>query len=925
MPQSSQVFVKDAPGLQTQPSPLTLPPGSVLESFDADILRDGVYQLRRGFDFYGEQLDEVVSQILQYRLRLLLHVDDELFYDSDGAGTDWTQITGTYESPDASTRIRFVEASENLYLTTADGPVVLDALDGTPRRAGMPQGLDLNPELSGTGGGWMLGDTQVGYKAVFVHVDGNKNEIPGAASYRETVANPAPEEVALTFGGGTVTVTQVAHGYTTGDEIEIAEASDAAYEEGPHTITVVDPDTYTYTVVGAPASPGTAMASKSSEVTLSITLPDQVAAGDFLELYRTEQSASDDDDPGDRHLLVKRQEITSSDVSTGIITFVDSLDEELLGIQLESNPTANGPSQTPDRPPWARYVQLWQGHLWYAHTRQAHNLKLQLLDVVGLVDDTAAITLHVDITQTYTFSTAENQGARKFKRWTTESTTAANIRKTMRSFVKIVNRDATSAVEAFYISGPTDAPGIVLLRRKALNVDAFWVTADSSGTGDNFTPTIPTSGEDVISDEDYRQNGIYNSRAGRPEAVPFANAWRAGSDLDEIRGLLATSSALLVFTAGGAYKITGESDGGAGKTFGLDELDLAVILEAPETLVKLDDHAFGYFNQGVMRISALGSGIVSEGKIGSDLLTISRFNAFNTIAHGAAYESDHKYLLFTQAGNGDITAQYVWVYNYLGNRWTGPWRRPSSASLVLKGKDLLYLARSDTPVVVEERRSYARSGADYRDETYGGTVTDFDETEALSPWEGTVSRVTVDYDGFDDLTAGWRFRQGFNHGRVCAVEDLGGGIFRLTLDQVLNDLDLDDCELWRPIEMQLRYRFDGGNAAILKQATDVQAYFEDRQPSVFDFGFQSDMQFAVEWRRDYLNPRGGGGWGFNWGFDWGSTHTGHSEPAREKVPRNHQRHRCLDLILRHKTAGEACTLLQVTEDVRTISSVTHRR
>ncbi len=924
MAQRNQVALKDAPGLQTQPSKLVLPPGAVVGAQEADILREAVYQLRRGFNFYGPALAQVASQVLQYRLRKILHVGTTLSYDSDGIGTAWTPIPGSHSAPDASSRIHYVEAAENLYFTTSASPMVLDGLDGTPRRAGMPKGLDMNPALTGTGGGWMSPNSKVGYKLVFLRKDRNGNEIPGPASYRDEISNRAPASVAFTFAAPTVTVTHAAHGYTTGDIIEISSVSDAAYEAGPHVITVTGGGTYTYTVAGAPVTPGTGKAAKKFNVALSLTLHSEVAAGDEWQLYRTEMSSSEDTDPGDRHLFAKQGTVTAGDVAAGTIAYTDLLDQALLGIQLESNPTWNGPSQTPDRPPWARYLALWQDFVWYAHTRQAHSLKVQLLDVAGLTDEVSSVTVTATPDQrTYVFSASENVGLRKFKRWTSETTLAANIRKTMRSFVKVFNRDPGNLLEAHYVSGPTDSPGIVLLRRKGLNLPAFSLTADSAGTGGKFTPALPISGTTVASDDDYRRNGLYNARAGRPEAVPMANGWRAGSDLDDVRGILATSTALLVFTAGGAYAITGKSDGGAGKGFSIDELDLALVLEAPETLSKLDDHAYGVFNQGVCRVGAGGSAIVSEGKIGDLIRQISKFNNFSTISHGVGYESDQKYLLFTQAGNGDTTARLMWVYGYTRNTWAGPWLRPSSAALVLKGKDLLYMARSDIPRVVEERKSYSRGGQDFRDETWPCTVTAFDTVTAPEPDSGTVSRVMVTYSGFDPLGLGWQFRQGFFSGEVIALENLGGGSFRLTLD-VQTTVAAGAAEVSRPIDLLLQYALDAGNAAVLKQSSEAQVYFDSPHPTRFYLGFQSDMQRSPTWSPVILNPRAGGGWGFDWGGDWGSENLGHSHPVRTKIPLDHQRNRVLTVLLRHRSAGQPCSVLQVTQDVRVISSVTKR-
>lgn len=60
----------------------------------------------------------------------------------------------------------------------------------------------------------------------------------------------------IVSAAGTATVTQVAHGYSSNDQILIAGADQADYN-GTYNITVSDVDTYTYAVGGGPASPAT--------------------------------------------------------------------------------------------------------------------------------------------------------------------------------------------------------------------------------------------------------------------------------------------------------------------------------------------------------------------------------------------------------------------------------------------------------------------------------------------------------------------------------------------------------------------------------------------------------------------------------------------------------------------------------------------
>jgi hypothetical protein len=60
----------------------------------------------------------------------------------------------------------------------------------------------------------------------------------------------------LSFSGGTVTATLTAHGYTTGQILNIRGATEPDYN-GDHAITVTDPDTFTYNITGTPTTPAT--------------------------------------------------------------------------------------------------------------------------------------------------------------------------------------------------------------------------------------------------------------------------------------------------------------------------------------------------------------------------------------------------------------------------------------------------------------------------------------------------------------------------------------------------------------------------------------------------------------------------------------------------------------------------------------------
>ena len=91
------------------------------------------------------------------------------------------------------------------------------------------------------------------------------------AIYPSIVAIPTaaitPATVAITSAAGTATVVHAGHGFHTGDNVVIAGAAETEYN-GTFALTRIDADSYSYTVVGAPASPAT------GTITAVLGLPD---------------------------------------------------------------------------------------------------------------------------------------------------------------------------------------------------------------------------------------------------------------------------------------------------------------------------------------------------------------------------------------------------------------------------------------------------------------------------------------------------------------------------------------------------------------------------------------------------------------------------------------------------------------------------
>lgn len=107
------------------------------------------------------------------------------FLDSAG----WIDYSGTLNQPDSSTKVRSIQTSGNLYVTSSQGIQKLDNITGGFVNAGAPDGLDGTAILNPGPTGFMTPNTQVAYRVVWGYKDANNNLILGVPSQRIILAN----------------------------------------------------------------------------------------------------------------------------------------------------------------------------------------------------------------------------------------------------------------------------------------------------------------------------------------------------------------------------------------------------------------------------------------------------------------------------------------------------------------------------------------------------------------------------------------------------------------------------------------------------------------------------------------------------------------------------------------------------------------
>lgn len=66
-----------------------------------------------------------------------------------------------------------------------------------------------------------------------------------------------------------------------------------------------------------------------------------------------------------------------------------------------------------------------------------------------------------------------------------------SIDETARSLVSVVNKDSSSPVYAYYLSGPDDLPGIILFENRSLEDNAFYIATNDTAIQSKFNPELP--------------------------------------------------------------------------------------------------------------------------------------------------------------------------------------------------------------------------------------------------------------------------------------------------------------------------------------------------------------------------------------------------------------------------------------------------
>ncbi len=285
-----------------------------------------------------------------------------------------------------------------------------------------------------------------------------------------------------------------------------------------------------------------------------------------------------------------------------------------------------------------------------------------------------------------------------------------NIDETARSIVRVVNGNPDGTVNAFYQSGPTDLPGLILFQARSLVQGPFAITANSTATGAEFSPALPTTGSTVSSTNLVELNAIYYSKFQQPEAVPIVNKFLVGPKDRAILRILPLRTGLMIIKEDGIYRLTGVNG-----QFQIDPFDNSAICLAADSAQILNNQIYMFSTQGVVTLTDTGVSVISR-PIEDQLnrITTPSFD-FKPNTFGVSYESDRAYLMWTVTNTDDDQPTQCFRYNTFTNAWTR-WPIVKTCGLVLFSSQVLYLGPGDENFIEIERKNINRT--DYADRVY---------------------------------------------------------------------------------------------------------------------------------------------------------------------------------------------------------------
>lgn len=646
----------------------------------------------------------------------------------------------------------------------------------------------------------------------------------------------------------------------------------------------------------------------SRNVTVTVYFPSEVTTSDIIQVYRTEQTTSTGSDTaGDEMGLIYQVNPTSSDVTAGYLTFTDSIDDALRGATLYTSPSQEGIVQANDRPPLCKDLALFKDYLFFANTETRHRLNVSLVGTASLSGKTITLA-----GVTYNFGATEitsGAGSPQAKVYSS-GIAATDIENTARSLVNVINRYASNTlVYAYYVSGPEELPGQILIEARNVGGSSFTVAASDSAISSMFFPAPPTTGTNAqsTSSNQVQKNGLFFSKAQQAEHVPPTNYVPVGPANAEILRVVTLRDSLIIISEAGVYRLAGETP----QNFSVQPVDLTVFCKAKDSVAALANQVFMLSNQGIVAISDTGVQVVSR-EIEPEITPLIAYSNLASNTYGVAYESERSYLLSTVSSTADTEPTQIFVFNAFTRAWTR-WTFGFTSGVVENDADKFYFSKGVNAKVYRERKDF--SDSDYADPEKPITIT------AISGDTVTFTAVAL------EPLPGWLIKVGASALPIKSLESTGVNTYQavMTIPPPAS-WSVGAGDLVPSVGMQIKWDvWTAGQPGLMKQVREVKILADmltgNSTVTAFDISFETDIDPDQE--RVQITSSAAR-WGSRaWGlFPWGGSSDSYAYPTY--VPMNKQYCRALTLGVLHNTANEKLSISGYSLTFNLISERTGR-
>lgn len=648
-------------------------------------------------------------------------------------------------------------------------------------------------------------------------------------------------------------------------------------------------------------------AGTAKNVDLTLYLPAEVTVTDVIQFYRTAQiSGTASDLSGDEEALVYQVNPTSTDITNGFVTFTDSVTDTLRGAALYTSPSQEGISQANDRPPLAKDIALYKSnYMIYANTSTKQRLFFTLVGTLSLTGNTLILG-----GVTYNFGASEitsGGGSPQVKVGAT-GVAAADIDSTARSLVRVINRYApNTTIYAYYLSGPDDLPGQILIEERGIGASAYTIQSSNAAISTMTFPPAPVSpatSSKSTSSNSVQKNYLYYSKAGQPEAVPALNYIPVGASSKQILRIAPLRDSLVIIKEDGVFILRGETP----SSFTISPLDLTVICKSMHSVTVLSNQVFMLSNQGIVSINDTGVQVISR-EIEPLIRPLITFANVGVYTAGAGYESERTYLLSTITSLTDTAPNQIFAYNIFTKTWVR-WSFGFTAAVVESTADKLYFAKPSALTIHRERKDFLDT--DYADPELPVTITG-------------VTATTVSFTmGIGTPVVGGVIVQGVN-ALAITVLAVGQGSYTATIkDPVPGTVSAGPANYFPSVGMDIEWdtwTASQINSGMLKQVSQAVVMSDtipgNNSASGLTVTFKTNFDEIAEGSA-FLLP--GGGWGAGaWGsFAWGGA--GDSYGYRTWVPVNKQYCRTMNVGVLHTNSRERLVITGVALEFRVVSN-----